>query len=221
MIGTLNEGPLHQALKALYARPGSQQEVSIDDFVADVVDGNQIIAIQTRGFGALKKKFPVFLSTHRVKLVHPIAQTRTIVKIQNGAETRRVSPKHGSPFDIFAELVYIPQVLNDPNFEIDVVLIEEDEHREYDGRRGRRKRGWVTTGRHLVRVVEVVTIGSMEDLFGRVATDLTVTFTSADLGRVMKRARSLGQKAAYCFRVAGLTRVCGKNGNELVYEKSK
>ena len=221
MIGTLNEGPLHQALKALYARPGSQQEVSIDDFVADVVDGNQIIEIQTRGFGALKKKLPVFLSTHRVKLVHPIAQTRTIVKIQNGAETRRVSPKHGSPFDIFAELVYIPQVLNDPNFEIDVVLIEEDEHREYDGRRGRRKRGWVTTGRHLVRVVEVVTIGSMEDLFGRVATDLTVTFTSADLGHVMKRPRSLGQKAAYCFRVAGLTGVCGKNGNELVYEKSK
>ncbi|SVA27864.1 uncharacterized protein METZ01_LOCUS80718 [marine metagenome] len=164
---------------------------------------------------------PVFLSTHRVKLVHPIAQTRTIVKVQNDAETRRVSPKHGSPFDIFAELVYIPQTLNNPNFEIDVVLIEEDEHREYDGRRGRRKRGWVTTGRHLVRVVEVVTVGSMEDLFGRVATDLTVTFTSADLGHVMNRPRSLGQKAAYCFRIAGLTRVCGKNGNELVYEKSK
>jgi hypothetical protein len=54
-----------------------------------------------------------------------------------------------------------------------------------------------------------------------VDTDLTVTFTSADLGHVMKRPRSLGQKAAYCFRVAGLTRVCGKNGNELVYEKSK
>ena len=221
MIGTLNEGPLHQALKALYARPGSQEEVSIDDFVADVVNGNQITEIQTRGFGALKKKLPVFLSTHRVKLVHPIAQTRTIVKVQNDAETRRVSPKHGSPFDIFAELVYIPQILNDPNFDIDVVLIEEDEYREYDGRRGRRKRGWVTTGRHLVQVVEVVTVGSMEDLFGRVATDLTVTFTSADLGQVMKRPRSLGQKAAYCFRVAGLTRVCGKNGNELVYEKSK
>ena len=221
MIGTLNEGPLHQALKALYARPGSQEEVSIDDFVADVVNGNQIIEIQTRGFGALKKKLPVFLSTHRVKLVHPIAQTRTIVKVQNDAETRRVSPKHGSPFDIFAELVYIPQILNDPNFDIDVVLIEEDEYREYDGRRGRRKRGWVTTGRHLVQVVEVVTVGSMEDLFGRVATDLTVTFTSADLGQVMKRPRSLGQKAAYCFRVAGLTRVCGKNGNELVYRKTK
>jgi hypothetical protein len=66
VIGTLNEGPLHQALKALYARPGSQQEVSIDDFVADVVDGNQIIEIQTQGFGALKIKLPVFLSTHRV-----------------------------------------------------------------------------------------------------------------------------------------------------------
>ena len=221
MIGTLNEGPLHQALKALYARPGSQEEVSIDDFVADVVDGKQIIEIQTRGFGALKKKLPVFLSTHRVKLVHPIAQTRTIVKVQNDAETRRVSPKHGSPFDIFAELVYIPKILNDPNFAIEGGLIEEHQHREYDGRRGRRKRGWVTTGRHLVRVVEVVTVGSMEDLFGRVAADLTVTFTSADLGHVMNRPRSLGQKAAYCFRIAGLTRVCGKNGNELVYEKSK
>ena len=220
MIGTLNEGPLHQALKALYARPGSREEVSIDDFVGDVVDGNQIIEIQTRGFGALKKKLPVFLSTHQVKLVHPIAQTRTIVKVQNDAENRRVSPKHGSLFDIFSELVYIPQMLNDANFEVDVVLIEEEEHREYDGRRGRRKRGWVTTGRHLVRVLEVVNIGSMEDLFGRMTGDLASTFTSADLGHAMRRSRSLGQKAAYCFRVAGLTRVCGKNGNELVYEKS-
>ena len=221
MIGTLNEGPLHQALKELYARPGSRQEVSIDDFVGDIVDGDQIVEIQTRGFGALKKKLPVFLSTHRVKLVHPIAQTRTIVKVQDDAENRRISPKHGSLFDIFSELVYIPQMLNEANFDVDVVLTEEEELREYDGRRGRRKRGWVTTGRRLVKVLEVLNVGSMEDLFGRMTRELGGTFTSADLGRAMKRPRSLGQKAAYCFRVAGLTHVCGKNGNELVYEKSK
>lgn len=221
MIGTLNEGPLHQALKALYARPGSREEVSIDGFVADVVDGNQIIEIQTRGFGALKKKLPVFLSAHPLKLVHPIARKRTIVKVQNDAESRRVSPKHGSLFDIFSELVYVPKALNDPNFEIDVVLIEEEERREYDGRRGRRKGGWVTTGRSLVRVLEVVTVGSMEDLFSRMAGELGRTFTSADLAEAMERPRSVGQKAAYCFRVTGLTRVSDKNGNELVYEKSE
>ena len=221
MIGTLNEGPLHHALKALYAHPGSREEVSVDGFVADIVSGDQIIEIQTRGFGALKKKLPVFLSTHRVKLVHPIAQTRTIIKVQNDAENRRVSPKHGTLFDIFSELVYIPQMLNDPNFEVDVVLIEEEEQRVYDGRRGRRKRGWVTAGRHLIKMVEVVTVGSMEDLFNRLARDLSGTFTSADLSHAMNRPRSLGQKAAYCFRVAGLTRVCDKNGNELVYRKTK
>ena len=221
MIGTLNEGPLHQALKALYARPGSREEVNIDGFVGDVVNGNQIVEIQTRGFGALRKKLPVFLSTHSLKLVHPIAQKRTIVKVQNDAESRRVSPKHGSLFDIFSELVYIPNALSDPNFEIDVVLIEEEERREYDGLRGRRKRGWVTTGRSLVRVLEVVTVGSMEDLFARMAGELSHMFTSADLAHAMERPRSVGQKAAYCFRVAGLTRVIDKNGNELVYEKSE
>ena len=169
MIGTLNEGPLHQALKALYARPGSREEVNIDGFVGDVVNGNQIVEIETRGFGALRKK----------------------------------------------------KALNDPNFEIEVVLIEEEERRQYDGRRGRRKGGWVTTGRSLVRVLEVVTVGSMEDLFSRMAGELGRTFTSADLAHAMERPRSVGQKAAYCFRVTGLTRVSDKNGNELVYEKSE
>ena len=46
-IGTLNEKPLHAALKDWCARPGDQFEVFVDGFVVDIVRGNLLIEIQT------------------------------------------------------------------------------------------------------------------------------------------------------------------------------
>ena len=39
-IGTLNENPLHAALKERYARPGDALEVKLHGYVADVVRDN-------------------------------------------------------------------------------------------------------------------------------------------------------------------------------------
>ena len=36
----------------------------------------------------------------------------------------------------------------------------------------------------------------------------------------MKSSRSLGQKAAFCFREGGVSEICGKNGNTLVYRRA-
>ena len=42
-IGTLNEKPLHAALKAWYAQPGDRLEVAVDGFVVDIVRGDLLI----------------------------------------------------------------------------------------------------------------------------------------------------------------------------------
>ena len=79
-IGTLNEGPLHQAIKALYLDDGASEEVAVGDYVADVVAADQtLVEIQTAGFGSLKRKLGRLLDEHRVVLVHPIAAVRYIV----------------------------------------------------------------------------------------------------------------------------------------------
>jgi hypothetical protein len=110
-------------------------------------------------------------------------------------------------------------MLEHPHLEIDVVMTEEEEIRVYDGKRGRRRGGWVVTGRRLIEVNETHTLRSLGDLLDRLDGNLPREFTTADLGSAMGRPRRIAQRAAYCFRAAGLAEICGKSGNALVYRR--
>ena len=52
-IGVLNEGALHAALKAQYLGAEGQAEVSLGDFVADVLCDGVVYEIQTSSFSGL------------------------------------------------------------------------------------------------------------------------------------------------------------------------
>jgi hypothetical protein len=65
-IGRLNEKSLHADLKQWLAQPGDQFEVAIDGFVIDIVRGDKLIEIQTRNFGAMKRKLTQLLDHHPV-----------------------------------------------------------------------------------------------------------------------------------------------------------
>lgn len=222
-IGTLNEGPLHEALKARYAIPGSATECEIDGFIADVVVNGRIIEIQTGKFSPLKRKLSKLLETRMVKLVHPIARNRYIVKASSDSGaviSRRKSPKHGKVHDVFSDLVSIPTLLDHPNMMLELVITEEEEIRVYDGKRGWRRGGWIIAERRLINVEETVAISSMNQLFGPIAKDLPVEFTTKDVAALLASRLRLGQQAVFCFRHAGLIEICGKMGNALVYRRS-
>ncbi|MCZ6853667.1 MAG: hypothetical protein O7G86_07090 [Gammaproteobacteria bacterium] len=224
-IGTLNEGPLHQALKSLYTAEDAVQEVSVGSYVADVRGADDVLyEIQTGGFANLKKKLGTLVEQHRVVLVHPIAKVRYIVKLPVGEDeeaTRRRSPKRGCIADIVSELVSIPQLLNHPNFELEVVLIEEDEFRVFEPKKVRGRRGWRVVQRRLVEVLEKHRFCSAADLFCLVPGELPDTFTTLDLAEAMQQPRWMAQKLAYCLREAGEITLCGKEGNALCYAMSK
>ncbi len=224
-IGTLNEGPLHQALKSLYTGVDAVQEVSVGSYVADVRGADDVLyEIQTGGFASLKKKLVALVEHHRVVLVHPIAQVRYIVKLpvcEDDEATRRRSPKRGSIADIVSELVSIPRLLNHPNFELEVVLIEEDEFRVFEPDKVRGKRGWRVVQRRLVEVLERHRFCSAADLFCLVPGELPETFTTRDLAEAMRQPRWIAQKLAYCLREAGEITLSGKEGNALCYTMSK
>ena len=222
-IGELNERSLHRALKAHYAVPGSQTEQAIDGYVADIVIDGRIIEIHTGIFSPLKRKLPRLLEGNRVTLVHPIARDRYIVKPTadgKGIMSRRMSPKHGSVFTIFAALASIPTLLGNSNLTLEVVITVEEEVRVADARRNRRRGGWTAIDRRLVEIVEVHRIERMADLFAMLDAKLAVEFTTADLANAMRSSRRLGQQAAFCFREAGLSEICGKDRNALVYRRS-
>ncbi len=131
-IGTLRERPLHASLKRWYAEPGDRTEVAVDGYVIDLVRGDLLIEVQTRGLSSARHKVAALLGRgHRLRVISPIAVDTWIVKFDadGGVLSRRRSPRHGIASDVFAELVSIATLLADPGLEIDLVLIEMEERR--------------------------------------------------------------------------------------------
>lgn len=222
-IGILNESPLHEALKVFYSEAGARQEVPVGSFVADVLaPDDRIFEIQTAGFAGLRRKLESVLERHRVVLVHPIAQVRYIVKLDDCPDRpvgRRRSPRRGSLAQIAEPLVSIPHLLDHPNFELEVVMIEEEELRRHSEDGPWRRKGWHIVQRRLGQVLEQHRFTCAADLFRLLRAPLPESFTTADMAQAMGEPRWLAQKLAYTLREAGQLSVCGKQGNALCYRR--
>ena len=219
-IGTLREKPLHASLKEWCAEPGDRFEVKVDRYVIDVVRDDLLIEIQTRGFSSMKKKLTRLLDLgYRVRVVHPIPESKTIVRLGEDGEIlgRRRSPKRGSALDIFSELVSIPMLAADPNLEIVLVLTDEDEYRKHEENRAWRRHGWVVQERRLVEVLNVVEIIDPADLVKLLPEELPEVFTTADVAAAAGCPRRVAQQAAYCLRHMGAAEIVGKDGNAITY----
>jgi len=217
-IGLLNEKHLHASLKAWCARPGDRLETNVDGFVIDIVRGDLLLEIQTRNFSAIKTKLMRLAESHPIRVIHPIAREKWIVKRakKRGRAVRRKSPRTGRVEDLFWEVVSVPQLLSHPNFSIEVLLIKEEETRRHDGRRGWRRKGWVTEERRLLEVVEHRLLEKPDDWLGLLPEGLE-SFTVADLARAGGIRANLAQKMAYCLRKAGFIHLAGKRGRAYLY----
>jgi hypothetical protein len=219
-IGLLNEKPLHASLKQWYARPGDRFEVPVDGFVIDIVRDNLLIEIQTRNFASINSKLLKLTRSYEVRLVYPVVHEKWIVRPANGdggTAVRRKSPKRGRWEDLFWELVSIPQLLSNPNFSLEVLMIREEEVRRYEGKRKRwRRRGWVTERRRLVDVMDRRLFGNSADWLSFVPDKLQ-SFTTKDLAAVADTNRDLAQKMAYCLRHARMIELIGRQGRANLY----
>jgi hypothetical protein len=220
-IGRLNEGPLHQALKDHYSVADAVQEVPLGGFVADVVHPDAVVyEIQTAGFGRMRRKLPLLLESHRVVLVHPVPVVRWIHKLTDDSDAPprpRRSPKRGRVADVLDELVSIPGLLDHPNFELEVVLVELDEFRR--PARRRRGDGWAVVQRRLRAVVGCERFRCSDDLFRLLSGPLAEPFSTLELAEAMAAPRHLAQKLAFCLRACARIEVCGKSGNALLYRR--
>lgn len=227
MIGTLGEKSLHAALKAWYAQPGDRLEWGVEGkYVVDIfrpatdtTTSDQCIEIQTRSLGRLKTKLIFLLERWPVRLVYPIAQERTIVRINADGEivSRRKSPKHGTVFHLFPELVGLPKLVAHPHFALDVLLIREEEFWMDNGRGSWRRKHWSIYDRQLVDVCETVSLSTPADYAALLPTGLPDVFDTRELAQAIGLPRSLAQKMAYCLREMGVLEVVGRRDRALLY----
>jgi len=236
-IGLLNEKHLHASLKQWYAREGDRFEVPVDGFVIDIVREDLLIEIQTRNLAAISSKLKRLTQSHQVRLIYPIVQEKWIVRsscsdaisatqsrkvltqrhrARRGAEdgvVRRKSPKKGRLEDLFWELVSIPQLLSNPNFSLEVLMIREEEVRRNDRRR---RKGWVLEGRRLLDVLDQHIFTKSEDWLAFVPTGLS-SFTTGDLVSGKDMRIELAQKLAYCLRHGRMIELIGKRERANLY----
>lgn len=201
-IGTLNEGSLHAALKDWYAAPGDAFEVPLEGFVIDIKRDDQLIEVQTGSFGAMGRKLDRLLPEYQILLVYPVAVESWLHK--PGASPRR-SPKKGSVYSLFDELVSLPTLLDHPNLTLDVVLVSVDKIQVDDPKARRGRGGFRTVDRKLREVVDRHRFETIEDLLRLVPVeDLPKEFTTADIAKAAGVSREVARKIAYCFRPLGI-----------------
>jgi hypothetical protein len=218
-IGLLNEKPLHASLKQWYARPGDRFEVAVDGFVIDIVRGDLLIEIQTGNFSSIKSKLTNLVQSHQVRLIYPIVQEKWIVRSTTDDRdriSRRKSPKRGRLQDLFWELVSIPQLLSNPNFSLEVLLIREEGARHHEGKRRWRRGGWAIEARRLLGVLDRQVFKESADWRGFLPEELE-SFTTSDLAKAMGMRRELAQKMAYCLHKGSVIELIGRRGRANLY----
>jgi hypothetical protein len=222
-IGTLQERSLHAKIKELYNTPDSEVEVTVDGFVIDVVKGDLLIEIQTRKFSAIKDKLFKLMKNHPVRLVHPIAQEKWVIRQSEDGEVigQRKSPKKMGFLNIFEELVSIPTFIMHSNFEIEILLIKEEEIRVNDGKGSWRRKGWSSVDRDLIDILDRKLFTTPSDFLGLIPDTIEEPFTTKTLSETLKIPRHLVQKMTYCMRKMGALKVVGKEGNAHLYLKDQ
>jgi hypothetical protein len=213
-IGVLREGRLHAAVKALLAGPGDRLEVPVGRFVIDLVraDG-ELVEVQTSGFGALGSKLDALLDDHRMRIVHPVAAERRIVRVDDDGEVLAVrrSPKRATAVAVFDELVSFPSLLTHPNLTIEVLLLREDHIRrpQPTTARGRTRD---PGERRLVEVLDRVAMRTTEDILAVLPALPTEPFSTRELADALHCGTLLAQRTLYCLRTIGIVEPAGRRG---------
>jgi len=221
-IGVMREGPLHAAIKMLLAQPGDRFEVPVGLFVIDLVraDG-ELVEVQTKGFGALGRKLDALLDEHRMRVVHPIAAERRIVRTDEHGEvlSARRSPKRATVLAVFDELVSFPSLLTHPNLTLELLLLRED-HVRGPHPTTTRRRTRDPGERRLIDVLDRMVIREPEDLLAGLPALPLDPFTTRELAACLGCSTALAQRTIYCLRSFGIVECAGKRGRAPLYALS-
>ena len=220
MIGTLRESSLHATLKQIYKEPGDKIEKSVDKYVIDIVRDNLLIEIQTQNFSTIRKKLENLVQNYRVLLIYPIIQDKWIINLDSTSKDilrKRLSPAHGSFINIFRELIYISDLISNPNLSIEVLLIQAEEIRINDGLGSWKRKGWSIHDRKLLRILDHKIFSSPKQFLDFIPDKLKIPFSNQNLANSLKVSIKLARMMTYSLRKMNLLKVDGKVGKAYLF----
>lgn len=219
-IGTLSEKTLHAVLKNAYAPDEDMHEIPIENYVADIYTGTEIVEIQTRQFNKMRKKLETFLPLYPVTIVYPIPYKKWLIWIDEETgelSNKRKSPVTGNVYTAFIELYKIKNFLKDKNIRFRFVLLDIEEFRLLNGWSKDKKKGSCRYDRIPVALVDEVGIDRTEDYLRFVPYELEDGFTTKDFAKAAKIPLRLSQIVVHILKYVGVIEQNGKRGNSYCY----
>jgi hypothetical protein len=224
LIGTRKESNLHNALKFRYAGADGETEKSMGDYVCDgLTPDGEIIEVQTGSFGPLKDKARELAAFGPVRIIHPIIINKYIETLNLKGEVirKRKSPRKGSEWDLFKNLLYAPELAAVPGLCIELALIDVLEQRIEDGKGSWRRKGASISGRELTGWHSSLTLSSVKDYYRFLPFASGEEFTTRGLAAKARINTALAGKALYVLTKIGVAERIGKKGNSFVYKINK
>ena len=217
----MNECSLHSEIKKVYSLIGDKFEVKIGNYIVDILRDNLIIEVQTKNFSALKEKLQVLTENHRVRLVYPLPEKKWITHVTKDHVVlkSRKSPRKGRLTDLFAELVMIPHMINEENFSLEVLLIDEEEVRYDDGRGSWKRKGVSVIDTKLLKVNDRILFQTKADYLKILPENLNEVFTNRELAKLAKIPVKTARQITYCLKKGGVIRLAGKNRREHIFQR--
>jgi hypothetical protein len=220
-IGTLSEKTVHAVLKHYYAPDTDMHEIPIENFVADIYTGSEIIEIQTRAFHNMRRKLEAFLPLYPVTIVYPIPHIKWLSWIdEETGETspKRKSPKKGNPYQAFIELYKIRPFLKNENLHLRLDLIDMEEYRLLNGWSRDKKKGSDRFDRIPIQFVEEVCVDCREDYMQFVPADVPEQFTAKEFAACAKIPVRLAQTVLLLLTDLEIVERIGKEGRSILYQ---
>ena len=218
-INIYAESALHESVKAYLSRAGDRLEALVEGKIVDLVraDG-ELVEIQTARLDKLAAKVAFLASSAKVRVVHPIAAEKEIIRLDPTTGeilSTRKSPKHGTILSLFDELVKASSLLSVPGLTIEVLLVKVRELRTRDGSGSWRRGGDRTVARELVSVVESRQFSCREDWSALLPRG--EVWDSTSLAQALGISSTLARKMLYTLSKTGIIEESGKSGRKKMY----
>ena len=223
-IGTLSEKSVHSTIKD-YIEPNKEyQEVKVGNYIADIKKNNLIYEIQTQQFKNLLGKINYYIScNYKTIIVYPITQNKYINWIEPSSMEiveRRKNPHKGVIQDMFKELYWIVDYLDNPLVELNIILLDVEEYKYLDGYGQNSKKRATKIDKVPTKVNEVVQIKSISDLNKFLPDTLPENFTSKDFIKHSKCNKRWAGSGLKMLRENNIIKIVRKIGNSFVYSRS-
>jgi hypothetical protein len=219
-IGTEKESSLHHSLKFRYAGEDGRTEIEKDGYVCDALTQNGcLVEVQTGSFGPLKEKARNLAAAAPLMIIHPIVLSKQIELYSNTGELlyRRKSPRKGSIYDLFKNLVYAPELPLVKDLTVELALVDISEKRIQDGYGSWRRKGVSIADRSLLAYHSSIPLLSSRDYALFLPYTEKDSFTVRDLSNKALISENLARKCLYVLCRLGLTVPIKKKGRAWLY----